>query len=86
VHEMSVAMEVCRIARDQVGFEALASVREIGMVVGHHSGVEPSSLRFCLETLLEQPPFSGARAVFQMTPGDDLRVDYLEVDDGGSAD
>lgn len=83
MHEMSVAMEVCRIAQDQVGLEALSSVREIGVIVGRQSGVEPSSLSFCLEALLEQPPFSGARAVLEMTPGDDLRVDYLEVDDGG---
>ncbi len=85
MHEMSVAMEVCRIAQDQVGFDALPHVREICVIVGRHSGVEPGSLRFCLEALLGQPPFSGARAVLEMTPGDDLRVDYLEVDDDGPA-
>lgn len=85
MHEMSVAMEVCRIAQDQVGFDALPNVREICVIVGRYSGVEPANLRFCLEALLEQPPFSGARAVLEMTPGDDLRVDYLEVDDGSPA-
>lgn len=83
MHEMSVAMEVCRIAQDQVGFEALASVREIGVVVGQDSGVEPDSLRFCLEALLGSEPFRGARAALDITPGDDLRVSYLEIDDDG---
>lgn len=81
MHEMSIAMEVCRIAQDQVGFEALARVREVGVVVGHHSGVEPESLRFCLEVLLDREPFRGARAELELTPGDDLRVTYLDLDD-----
>jgi Zn finger protein HypA/HybF involved in hydrogenase expression len=82
MHEMSVAMEVCRIAEDQVGLAALCRVREIGVVVGRRSGVELGSFRFCLEALLEQKPFDRARAVLETTPGDDLRVSYLEVDDG----
>jgi Zn finger protein HypA/HybF involved in hydrogenase expression len=81
VHEMSIALEVCRIAEDYVGLEALPRVREIGLVVGERSGVEPDSLRFCLESLLERPPFTGARPAMELTPGDDLRVTYLEVDD-----
>jgi Zn finger protein HypA/HybF involved in hydrogenase expression len=81
MHEMSVAMEVCRIAEDQVGFAALRTVREIKVIVGQHSGVEPESLRFCLDALLSSEPFCGARAALELTPGDDLRVDYLEIDD-----
>ena len=83
MHEMSVAMEVCRIAQDQVGFDQLRNVREIGVVVGHDSGVEPDSLRFCLEALLGSEPFRDARATLELTPGDDLRVSHLEIDDDG---
>jgi Zn finger protein HypA/HybF involved in hydrogenase expression len=83
MHEMSVAMEVCRIAQDQVGWDALDRVREIGIVVGRRSGIEPSSLAFCLEALLERKPFTDARAVLEETTGDELRVTYLEVDDDG---
>ena len=81
MHEMSIAMEVCRIAQDQVGFDSLPKVREVGLVVGHDSGVEPDSLRFCLEVLLDQPPFRGAKAELDFVPGDDLRVSYLDLDD-----
>ena len=83
MHEMSIAMEVCRITQEQVGWESLPLVREVGLVVGYDSGVEPENLRFCLEALLEQPPFTGARPELELTPGDDLRVAYLEVDDDG---
>lgn len=81
MHEMSIAMEVCRIAEDYVGLEALPRVREIGLVVGERSGVEPDNLLFCLEALLEQPPFRSARPNMEMTPGDELRVSYLDVDE-----
>ncbi len=85
MHEMSVALEVCRIAEDQVGLAALPNVREVGVIVGRDSGVEPESLRFCLETLLASAPFRGARAALDLTPGDDLRVSYLEIEDDDSA-
>jgi Zn finger protein HypA/HybF involved in hydrogenase expression len=78
---MSIAMEICRIAEDQVGLAALPRVREIGLVVGARSGVEPDSLRFCLEVLLVQPPFRGALPSLEFTAGDDLRVAYLDLDE-----
>ncbi len=81
MHEMSIAMEVCRIAEDQVGLAAMPRIREIGLTVGARSGVEPESLRFCLEALLDRPPFVGARPALELTSGDDLRVTYLDLDD-----
>jgi Zn finger protein HypA/HybF involved in hydrogenase expression len=86
VHEMSVALEVCRIAEEQVGREALPLVREVGLIVGSDSGVEPDNLEFCLEALLSQSPFTGARVAMDRATGDELRVTYLEVDDGGAPD
>jgi len=86
VHEMSIALEVCRIAEEKVGRAALPDVREIGLVVGRRSGVEPDSLLFCLDALLEGAPFRNARAVLEVMPGDELRVSYLEVDDGDPPD
>jgi hydrogenase nickel incorporation protein HypA/HybF len=84
MHEMSIALEVCQIVEDQVGFDGLGRVREVGLVVGRHSGVEPESLRFCLDALLGEAPFYEARALLEMTPGNELSVTYLEVDDGDS--
>ena len=82
MHEMSLALEVCRIAEERVGPEGLLRLRKVGLAVGLDSGVEPECLEFWLETLLTSPPFAGARAVLDVSPGDDLRVTYLEVEDG----
>jgi Zn finger protein HypA/HybF involved in hydrogenase expression len=79
---MSIALEVCRIAEDHVGRDGLADVVEVGVEVGEQAGVEFGSLEFCLEALFSHPPFGRARPVLTRVPGDDLRVLYLEVDDG----
>lgn len=83
MHEMSLAVEICRIAEDQVGRDVVGSIREVGLLVGLDSGVEPESLDFCLGVLLSEPPFEGARVCMELQPGADLRVTYLEVEDGG---
>lgn len=86
MHEMSIALEVCRIAEQQVGPAAVGRVVAVGLDVGDEAGVELSSLEFCLESLFSMPPFAGARPVIHRLPGDLLRVSYLEVDDGCSDD
>lgn len=82
MHEMSVALEVCRIAEERLGRAALPSLRAVALEVGDDAGVELSSLSFCLETLLGVPPFAGATPLIERRAGDVLRVSYLEIDDG----
>ena len=81
---MSVALEVCRIAEEHVGADRLRDVVAVGLEVGDRSGLEIDSLEFCLDALLSSPPFGNARAEIERRAGDELRVNYLEVDDGGS--
>jgi Zn finger protein HypA/HybF involved in hydrogenase expression len=82
MHEMGVAMEICRIAEAHVGTDGARLLTGVTVIVGDEAGVEPSSLEFCLETLFAQPPFGGATVHITRVSGDALRVDYLEVDDG----
>lgn len=82
MHELSVALEICRLAEQSAGPAGAAAVRVVAVEVGDDAGLEPDNLRFCLEALLASPPFGAARPVLQPIPGDDLRVAWLEVDDG----
>lgn len=86
MHELSLALEVCRIAESHVGPERLADIREIGLEVGDLACVETGNLEFCLEALLSRPPFGSARPSIRRVRGDILRVSYLEVDDDDSDD
>jgi Zn finger protein HypA/HybF involved in hydrogenase expression len=85
MHEMSIALEICRIAEERVGHDRLANVRTVGLEVGKEAGVDPESLRFCLEVLLSQPPFRQATPDILLRPSDTLKVTYLIVDDGEPA-
>jgi Zn finger protein HypA/HybF involved in hydrogenase expression len=79
-------MDVCRITEENVGRSSLGLVREVGLEVGDRSGVEFGTFQFCLESLLSAPPFRDSTARIQRTPGDELRVTYVEVEDGDTAD
>ncbi|HXQ29118.1 MAG TPA: hypothetical protein VN848_07610 [Gemmatimonadales bacterium] len=81
---MSIALEVCRIAEGHATASGAGPERvvTVGLEVGDAAGVELSSLSFCLEALLAQPPFAGAKPVFTRLADDTLRVSYVEVDDG----
>jgi Zn finger protein HypA/HybF involved in hydrogenase expression len=83
---MSIAQEICRITREQVGVEGCARVVRVGIEVGPFSGVEPDNLVFWLEILLREPPFTGAEPLIHPAEGDVLRVSYLEVEDGEPED
>jgi Zn finger protein HypA/HybF involved in hydrogenase expression len=78
---MSVAVEICRLAATRLAPDQLSQLVTVAVEVGDDAGVEPGNLQFCLEALLDQPPFAGARPIIERLPGDTLRVKYLEIDD-----
>jgi len=84
VHEMSVALEICRMVEAHAPPYGLTSVVIVGIDIGDDAGVEPSNLEFCLDALLTHPPFRAAKPVLHRCDGDVLRVSYLEIDDGRS--
>ncbi|HSU13407.1 hypothetical protein [Longimicrobium sp.] len=82
MHEMSVAVEVCRIAEERVGAALLRSITAIGVEVGDRSGLDLARLGLCLGTLLGAPPFGHARPAITLHPGHDLRVAWVDIDQG----
>jgi len=82
MHELSLALEVCRMARDRLPGEDPVRVVSVGVEVGRSAGIEVANFRFCLEALLQEPPFTGARTDLVELDGGDLRLAYIEVDDG----
>lgn len=51
MHEMGIAVEVARIAREEALARGAVRVTALRVRVGAWSGVDPESLRFALETL-----------------------------------
>ncbi len=81
MHELSLALEVERLARAALPPDA-AKVLAVGVEVGDDAGIEPENFRFCLDALLAGPPFFGARAELIPCAGPRLRLAWVEVDDG----
>jgi Zn finger protein HypA/HybF involved in hydrogenase expression len=81
MHELSIALEVCRLAESHAAPQPARDIVEIGLEVGDDSGFELANLEFCLEALLSREPFGRARPTILRVPGDVLRLTYLEVDD-----
>ena len=86
MHELSVALEICRLVEERLAPGESLQLRRVGVIVGDDAGLEPANLSFCLDALLSQPPFGSAQATLARCPGNDLRVDYYEVDDGNPDD
>jgi Zn finger protein HypA/HybF involved in hydrogenase expression len=82
VHELSLALEVCRIAESRLEDTPPAQLRAVGVEVGDDANIEIENFRFCLEALLSAPPFAGATPTIIPRAGPDLRLAWLEVDDG----
>ncbi|MDX1624665.1 MAG: hydrogenase/urease maturation nickel metallochaperone HypA [Gemmatimonadota bacterium] len=78
---MSVALEICNLAEEQVGRDALPRIRALGLEVGDRAGVVVANLEFCLETLLERAPYAGAELVIERREGEVLRLSWLDVDE-----
>lgn len=81
MHEMSIAMEIGRIAEEKLG-DASSQLVTVAVDLGDGAGVEPANLEFCLEAVFATPPFAGATPRILCCAGDVLRVAYLEIDDG----
>ncbi|HYD51719.1 MAG TPA: hydrogenase/urease maturation nickel metallochaperone HypA [Gemmatimonadaceae bacterium] len=81
MHELSLAMEICRIVERTVGVDQLSRVTSLGVAVGDQANVEVTSLRFCLESLVARPPFGRARVEVVRSGDDALRLEYLEIDE-----
>ena len=83
MHELSVALEICRMAEERLTPERRSRLRRVGVIVGDDAGIEPDNLEFCLEALLAQPPFGSAQPSIERTSGDELALAYLQVEDDG---
>ncbi len=83
VHELSLAMEIGRLAEAKLG-ASVAQCVAVGVEVGRRSGVEPSALEFCLESVLSTPPWTGARPVLTGADDDRFLLTWVEVEDDDS--
>ena len=86
MHEMSLAVEICRLTEARLDPVDHPRLLRVGVIVGDDAGIEPANLEFCLEALLGQSPFGRAVPVITRTTGTDLSISFFEVEDGSPDD
>ncbi len=80
MHELSLAIEIGRLAEERLG-PSVARCVTVGVEVGSACGVEPSALEFCLEAVFSYPPWAGAKPAITRPDGDIFQVTYFEIED-----
>ncbi|ACF12036.1 hydrogenase nickel insertion protein HypA [Chlorobaculum parvum NCIB 8327] len=65
MHEMSIAMSVIDAVTEKARQEGCSKVTGIELVVGHLSGVEVESLKFCFSAACRDTPADGAELVIE---------------------
>jgi Zn finger protein HypA/HybF involved in hydrogenase expression len=86
MHELSLALEICRLAEERLSPRERPRLRRVGVAVGAEAGIEADNLAFCLTALLGQAPFGRAEPALERIPGTELELRFLEVDDDGADD
>jgi len=68
MHEMGIAVEIYRAARDAVRDHGLGRLETVSVAVGELSAVEPELLRFAWEAVVTGGPDAGARLTVRWCP------------------
>jgi hydrogenase nickel incorporation protein HypA/HybF len=68
MHELSIATNVVETVIDSLSEESIAAVKSINISIGIFSGVDPSSLEFCLPLLIENGPLEKAEINIEVMP------------------
>jgi hydrogenase nickel incorporation protein HypA/HybF len=67
MHEMGIAIEIAKIAREEAEKNSAIKVTLLALKVGRWSGVEPETLRFALGAVCEETILEGCKIEIEIT-------------------
>ena len=82
MHELSIAVNIVDIASEEAQRLRARRVEAVHLKVGALSGVAKEALLFAWELASEDTVIAGSRLAIQDTPGRELEVTALEIEDG----
>ena len=82
MHELSMAVNIVDIASEEAARLAARRVDAVHLKVGALSGVAKEALLFAWELASEETAVAGSRLAIEDTPGRELEVTALEIEDG----
>jgi hydrogenase nickel incorporation protein HypA/HybF len=81
MHELSIAMSIADAAAEEARSYTGTRVCAVHLRLGDLSGVVKDALLFSWDASCEGTALSGVRLVIEETPGKDLEVSGLEIED-----
>jgi hydrogenase nickel incorporation protein HypA/HybF len=70
MHEMSIAESLVSILEDEAVKQQYQKVKQVWLVVGPLSAIEPEALVFCFEAVTKNTLAEGAKLHIEATPGE----------------
>ena len=68
MHELSIANNVVETVVESLSKVSFTRVSAVNISIGKFSGIDPSSLEFCLPMIIEESPLAGAKINIELIP------------------
>lgn len=81
MHEMGIASSVLEAVHRELHRYPGQRATKVGVRVGQFAGVDAESLRFCFDVLAKDSPLAPLKIEIETSPGDELDMAYLELDE-----
>lgn len=69
MHEMGIAQQICSIVESSMAEHKGQNLKSVSISVGTLSGVNPDSLRFCMDHIIPCSILAGAQVIIREEPG-----------------
>ena len=86
MHEMGIASSVLEAVEAEAALRKACRIASIGLRIGDLAAVDEDSLRFCFEVLTKDTDFEQTAIKIERTPGPELDLAYLEVEEDDGTD
>jgi hydrogenase nickel incorporation protein HypA/HybF len=81
MHEMGIASSILEAVRKELLPYPAARPVKVTVRIGAMAGVDPSSLTFCYEALVNGTEFESMRMAVESAPADELELASLELEE-----
>jgi hydrogenase nickel incorporation protein HypA/HybF len=82
MHEMGIAASILETVQRQLENDPGRRATKVGLRIGEYAGVDPDSLRFCLDALVKSTPLDLLALEIDWRPAtDNLDFTFLELED-----
>jgi len=80
MHEVAIAGGILEAVRTEVSARKPARPVKVGIRIGELAGIDPASLAFCFEALVQGTDLEPLELEIERGPSDELEFCYLELE------